>query len=170
MGFATPAALVVALLLTASGGPVARASVLPSKAKQPAAYLCQVLPHVDRLTVTRRALGNQFKFTFPTVVTVARASAPRAVASAACALPDFSSGVFHCPAAFAVTYQLAFAIKGDTGFGGEPVDLYATGCPMIKGLGAARAPSPSFYRVLARALGLKSYSSSTFRGTFTKAG
>lgn len=165
-----PAVLSVALLLTACGTPASKASGLPSTSKKPAAYLCQVLPRVDRLIVTRRAPGNQFKFTFPTVMTVNSASAARAVASSACALPDFPPGVLHCPAAFAVSYHLDFAVKGEKGMGGEAIDLYPTGCPMVKGLGATRAPSSSFYRLLASATGLKNYSSLPFRGAFTRGG
>jgi hypothetical protein len=166
VGIVITAALTAALLLTACASPASKNSDLASEAKQPAAYLCQVLPRVDRLIVTRRAPDNQFKFTFPRVVTSNSASAARKVASAACALSDFPPGVFHCPAAFAVSYHLDFAVKGQKGMGGEAIDLYPTGCAMVKGLGATRAPSPSFYRVLARAMRLKHFGSLIFGGSF----
>jgi hypothetical protein len=165
-----PAFLATALLLSACGSSNAKYSVADPKAKSPTAYLCQVLPRVDRLIVTRRALGNQFTFTFPTTVTVNSPSAARAVASAACALPDVPPGVYHCPAEFAVSYHLVFAVKGEKGLGGEAIDLYPTGCEGVKGLNKTRTPTPSFYRVLARAMGLGHYDNLTFRGTFTKGG
>jgi len=105
-------------------------------------------------------------FTFPAVVTVTSASQARAVATSACALPDVPSGVFHCPAAFAVSYVLDFAPKGETGFGDESIELYPTGCPMVKGLGAVRTPTSSFYQLLARAMALGNVGGSTLRGIF----
>jgi hypothetical protein len=166
---AVPVFLGAAILLSACGSPAAK---IPSTtARASTAYLCQVLPRVDRLVVTRRApTPNQFQFTFPMVVNVSNARAARQVASSACALPDFPTGVFHCPAAFAVRYHLVFAVKGEKGMGGEAIDLYPTGCPMVKGLGVVRTPRPSFYRRLARAMGLGRYDSVTFRGTTDKNG
>jgi hypothetical protein len=163
-----PAFLATALLLSACGSSNAKYSVADPKAKTSTAYLCQVLPRVDRLIVTRRAPGNQFTFTFPSVVTVNSASAARAVATAACALPDFPPGVYHCPAEFAVSYHLVFAVEGEKGLGGEAIDVYPTGCEVVKGLNKTRTPTPSFYRLLARTMGLRHYDNLTFAGTFTK--
>ena len=108
-------------------------------------------------------------FTFPAVVTVPSPSEARAVAAASCALPDVRSGVFHCPAAFAVSYHLVFAVKGEKGMGGEAVDVYPTGCPMVKGLGPVRTPTSTFYQLLARAMVLGNVGGATFRGIFNSA-
>jgi hypothetical protein len=164
----TAVVFATALLLSACSGPTT-ASDMTLKAKPQSAYLCQVLHRVDRLIVTREAPGNQFVFTFPAVVTVTSASEARAVATSSCALPDVPSGVFHCPAAFAVSYQLDFAVKGEKGMGGEAIDVYPTGCPMVKGLGPVRTPTSAFYQLLARAMALGNVGGATFRGIFNSA-
>ena len=162
----TAVVVAAALLLSACSGPTSKVSDMTVQAKTQVAYLCQVLPRVDRLIVTRQAPGDQFVFTFPAVVTVLSANEARAVAAASCALPDIAPGVFHCPAAFAVSYHLDFAVKGEKGMGGEAIDVYPTGCPMVKGLGPVRTPTSAFYQRLARAMKLGNVGSSTFRGMF----
>lgn len=162
----TAVVFAAALLLSACSSPTSKVSDITVKVKTQTAYLCQVLPQVDRLIVSRHSPGDQFVFTFPAVVTVPSASEARAVAAASCALPDVRSGVFHCPAALAVSYHLVFAVKGEKGMGGEAIDVYPTGCPMVKGLGSVRTPTSAFYQLLARAMGLGSVGSATFRGMF----
>jgi hypothetical protein len=164
---ATFASFAVALTLSSCSSPAARD--LPPKAKVATPYLCQVIPKVDRLIVTRRAPGNEFQFTFPSVVTVHNASAAHAVASAACELPYLPPGAYNCPVEFLVSYQLDFAVKGEKGMGGEIIDLHPTGCQGVTGLKEGRTPTPSFYRLLARTMGLRDYNNFTFGGTFSKA-
>ena len=157
----------VAVALLATG---AVASSTPSSAStKTAAYLCQVIPRVDRLIVTRDAPGVQFHFTFPAVVTVASAAMAQDVASSACALPEVTKGVYHCPAEFAVSYTLDFAVRGEKGMGGESIVANPTGCELVTGLGATRvcALRPGFYRLLGRAIGIKRAERSTFAGSFS---
>ena len=170
LGVAISTVFAAAQRLSACGSPTSKVSDLTPKAKSQETYLCQVIPRVDRLIVTRRAPGNQFVFTFPVVANVTSASAARAVASSACALPDIPSGVFHCPAEFPVSYHLVFAVKGEKGMGGDAIDVYSTGCSTVNGLGPDRTPSPGFYRLLARSMGLKNAGNLTFTGTFSASG
>lgn len=171
-GAVIPATLAAALLLSACGSPTSKVSDLPLKARSGPPYLCRVLPRVDRLIVTRRAPGNQFVFTFPTVVTVTSASAARAVASSACSLPDVPAGSFRCPAEFAVSYHLVFAVRGEKGMGGEAIDAHPTGCQLVTGLGSVRTTRyhPGFYRILARAMGLRNAGYQSFTGTLNAGG
>ena len=136
------------------------------------AYLCQVIPRVDRLIVTRHAPGNQFHFTFPAVVTVTNAAGARAVAASACALPDAPKGAQACPVEFAVSYHLVFAVRGEKGMGGEAIDVNPTGCQSVTGLGTVREAMSSiaFFRLLGSAMGLKNASYLTFRGVFRTGG
>ena len=168
---ATPVTLVAALLLAACGGP---SSTEPTTTSSPAraAYLCTVIPRVDRLTITRHAPGRQFVFSFPATVTVTSASAARAVASAACELPAAPKGVQACPAAFAVAYRLVFAVRGEKGTGGESIEVNPTGCPSVTGLGVVRttAVNRDFYRVLGNAMVLRHAGYSTFAGSFRTGG
>lgn len=130
------------------------------------AYLCHVIPRVDRLIITRHAPGNQFHFTFPVVVTVTNAAAAREVATSACALPDVPTGVRHCPAGFAVSYHLIFWVQGQKGPGADLIVVNPTGCQSVTGLGPARTTSfgAGFYQLLGTAMGLKNASYRTFVG------
>ena len=163
---AIPAVLGTALLLSACGISSSRGPTTTAPSAQ-TAYLCQVIPRVDRLIVTRHAPGNQFIFNFPAVVNVTSASSAQSVAKAACALPD-ASNTRLCPAEFAVSYHLVFAVRGEKGMGGEAIDANPTGCQWVTGLGMVReALSPvAFYRLLGNAMGLKNASDQTFRGVF----
>ncbi len=164
---AVPIALVVAVSLASFESP---SSASPTTTSTPASAsgLCSMLTRVDRLIVTRHAPHSQFRFTFPAVVTVNSAAAARAVATAACALPLASTFPHSCPAEFAVSYQLDFAVRGEKGMGGESIVLNPTGCELVTGLGAARMAGlrPSFYRILGNAMGLKHAGQPTFAGTF----
>ncbi len=136
------------------------------------AYLRQVIPRVGRLVATRHALSDQFIFTFPTVVTITNVSSTQAVATAACALPDAPKGAQACPAEFAVSYHLVFAVRGEKGMGSESIDVNHIGCQSVTGLGAVREviSYPTFYRLLGNAMGLKNANSMTFRGVFRTGG
>jgi hypothetical protein len=165
--------LVIGLGLAACGSSPSVAPTTTSTApSNQAAYLCQVIPRVDRLIVTRQAPGNQFRFTFPAVVTVTNAADARAVATSACALPDAPKGVQHCPAAFAISYRLVFWVRGQKGPGDDLIVVNPTGCPSVTGLGAVRttALGTDFYRVLGKAMGLTNANYLTFRGAFRTGG
>ena len=161
-----PIALVAALGLSACGGGPSTASTTSSPTND-AAYLCQVLPRVDRLIVTRKVSGNQFHFTFPAVETVTNAAAARRIASVACGLPSAPNGVQACPVEFSIWYHLDFAVRGEKGMGGESIVVNPTGCQTVTGLGAVRttARRQNFYRLLGNALGLRNAGRSTFAGT-----
>jgi hypothetical protein len=160
-----PISLIAALSLASSAGASSTSSATSPKKSE--AYLCQVIPRVDRLIVTRDAPGNQFRFTFPTVVTVTSAKLAREVATSACGLPQVTHGVYYCPAEFAVSYKLDFVIRGEKGMGGEYLVANPTGCELVTGLVTARstASRPGFYRLLGRAMGLQHAGRSTFAGS-----
>lgn len=153
--------VVFSVVLCAAVVPCAWASassktVTTAHAESSTAYLCSVIPKVDRLIVTRMAPAR-YVFTFPTAVTVTNAAAARAVAASACALPNASKSLPTCPAAFFVSYRLVFAVKGEKGMGGEAINLIPTGCHSVTGLGPVRttAPSTGFYWLLGIAMNIK---------------
>ena len=166
-----PAVLGAALLLSACGSPSSSGPTTTTPSAR-TAYICLVIPRVDRLVVTRHAPGHQFIFRFPSVVTVTNALDAQAVAKAACALPDAPKGAQACPAEFAISYHLVFAVRGEKGMGGEAIDVNPTGCQLVTGLGTVReAMSPiAFYRLLGNAMGLKNANYLTFRGAFRTGG
>lgn len=159
----------VSLMLVSAVGLTARAGAsVTTSTKAPtngAAYLCGVLPRVDRLIVTRHAPGSHFHFSFPASFTVTNAARARAVATSACELPKLS-GDQHCPAEFPVSYNLDFAVKGEKGVGGEAIKVYPTGCETVTGLGPIRttAEHHAFFRLLGNAMGLKDAGYFTFAG------
>ena len=159
-------AVLVGVLLTAEGLSLNGRTSATTQDRR--LHLCQVIPRVNRLHVSRSAPVTEFAFTFPPVVTVTRASAARAVARAACALPDAPTGAQACPAEFAVTYQLVFGIRGDKGMSGDAIVMNPTGCRVVSGIGRVREAisSNNFYQVLGRAMGLTNASDLTFRGSF----
>ena len=161
--------LVAGVGLSACGSSASTTPTTTSPTNQ-VAYLCQVIPRVDRLIVTRRAPGNQNHFTFPAVVTVTNAAAARAVAAAACALPEEPKGVRQCPAEFAISYNLDFAVKGEKGMGGEAININPTGCELVTGLGTVRTTSnsPHFYQSLGTAMGLRNPSYHSFVLVYAK--
>ena len=158
-----PMVLGAALFLSACGSPSSSGPTTTAPSTR-TAYLCQVVPRVDRLIVTRYAPGGQFVFTFPAVVTVPSASAAQAVVKAACALPLAPKGSFACPAAFAVSYRLMFAVRGEKGMGGEAIVLSPTGCQSVAGLQEMRRPTTHFYQVLGSAMGLRGSTYGMFAG------
>ena len=163
---AVPVALFTGLGLAACGSsPSVSPTTTSTGPSSQVAYLCQVIPQIDRLIITRHALTNQFHFTFPGVVTVTSAAAAQAAGTAACALPDAPKGVQSCPAEFAISYRLFFAVRGEFGKGGEYIDVNPTGCQLVTGLGTVREATthPAFYRLLGNAMGLKNANYLTFR-------
>ncbi|MHB2029152.1 MAG: hypothetical protein ACYCPT_10085 [Acidimicrobiales bacterium] len=166
-----PVVIGAALLLSACGSPSSSGPTTTGPSAR-TAYLCQVIPRVDRLNVTRHESGRQFVFTFPAVVTVTSASAAQTVAKAACALPDAPKGAQACPAEFAVSYHLVFAVRGEKGMGGEAIDVNPTGCQSVTGLGTVREAMShlAFYRLLGNVMGLKNPNYLTFRGAFRTGG
>jgi hypothetical protein len=165
-----PVALVAALGLCACGGVSSTAPT--TSPTNGVAYLCQVLPRVDRLIVTRKVSRTQFHFTFPAAVTVTNAAAARRIASVACGLADMPKGVQACPVEFSIWYHLDFAVRGEKGMGGESIVANPTGCQTVTGLGAVRttAQRQDFYQLLGNALGLRNAGRSTFAGTLQNPG
>lgn len=162
-----PLTLIAVVSLVSSASASSTSSTTSPKKSE--AYLCQVISRVDRLIVTRDAPGSQFRFTFRTVVTVTSAKLAQEVATSACGLPDVTGGVHSCPAEFAVSYKLDFAVRGEKGMGGEFIVANPTGCELVTGLGTTRSTSlrPGFYRLLGKAMGLKNAGRSTFAGSFS---
>jgi len=128
--------------------------------------LCGSVASLDRLVVERSDAfpQNHMRFTFPAEVTVTDATPVSAAARALCALPKMPSGTFHCPADLGIVYHLAFSVGGRAF---PTVEVEATGCQRVHGLGAVRwvARSPGFWPTLGRAMGLSSPSYATFRGS-----
>ncbi|MHB8456327.1 MAG: hypothetical protein ACYDBS_01345 [Acidimicrobiales bacterium] len=154
------------LLLAACGaGKVAKD---PPRGPKPssAAQLCQSTQNVDRLVVQRSDAfpQNHMHFSFPSELTVSKASAVRNAARALCALPRMPSGAIACPADFGISYRLAFYV-GNKALPVVGVD--AAGCQEVRGAGAVRwvARSPGFWHTLGTAMGLPRPGYSTFRGT-----
>jgi hypothetical protein len=158
--------LAAAMVLAA--GPNAGASLRASSAGAGAAAkpsLCGSIGSLDRLVVTRTNPQKDFHFAFPASVTVPQAAAVRKVATALCALPVMPRGL-HCPADWGITYHLAFFSRGPAV---PVVDVDATGCQGVKGLGAVRwaARSPEFWKVLGAAMGLAHPDAALFAGSRT---
>ena len=141
--------LVTGLGLAACGStPTVSPTTTSTRSATGVDYLCQVIPRIDRLIVTRNALTNNFHFTFPRVVTVTNASAAQAVATYACALPHAPRVPRHVLSnlPFPTISSLQCAAKG---MGGEYVDMNPTGCEVVTGLGMAREAisRPDFFRL-----------------------
>ncbi len=127
--------------------------------------LCTSVPTLDRLAVHRSDAfpQNHMRFSFPAEVTVTDATKVRAAARALCSLPTMPSGTFHCPADVGIVYRLVFS-AGERAL--TPVEVDATGCERVRGLGHVRwaAHSPELWPTLGRAMGLLSPGYATFRG------
>ncbi len=128
--------------------------------------LCRTTARLDRLVVRRtdEFPQNQVRFSFPALVTVTRGASVRTAAKALCDLPRMPSGTFHCPNDLGVSYRLAFGAPGRTL---PPVEIDASGCEVVRGLGSTRwvARNLDFWRVLGTAMGLVAADQSTFAGT-----
>lgn len=131
----------------------------------PASALCEPGVAVTLLTVRRtdEFPQNHIRFNFPADLTVASSSQARMVADAVCALPRMPSGTFHCPMDLGIAYHLTFW-AGGVEFGA--ISVGATGCQVVRGLGAERwvARSPDFWRTLGVAIGLTRPDLATFQG------
>ena len=166
----SPRIVMAAIALLSAVGLTVRAGASASTTSTTApgygvAYLCDNLPHVDRLIITRHAPGSHFHFSFPATFTATNAAKARAVAKSACGLPRLPGGE-HCPAEFPVSYNLDFAVQGEKGMGGEAINVYPTGCETVTGLGPVRttAEHHRFFWLLGNAMGLKDASYFTFAG------
>lgn len=127
--------------------------------------VCAVVSRVDRLVITRSS-AKSARFTFPAEITVTDPRRVRTIARALCALPVMPRGTFHCPAEFAISYRLIFAVGGRTL---KPVAVLASGCQEVYGLGRARwvALSPGFWRIMGAVAGIRDARYSTLRGPIT---
>jgi len=136
--------------------PVAQDSPAPASARFPQPALCRQAAAVTRLEVVR---NHGFKVpelepAFPNMVTVTNRALIRDVIQALCALPVTPPGVYHCPALLLGTaYTLRFSV------GSRPLPLVtidSTGCQAVTGVGPSRrVTSEGFWRVLSRALGVR---------------
>jgi len=136
--------------------PVAQQSPAPASARFPQPALCREAAAVTRLEVVR---SHGFKVpelepAFPNMVTVTNRALIRDVIRALCALPVTPPGVYHCPALLLGTaYTLRFSV------GSRPLPLVtidSTGCQAVTGVGPdRRVTSERFWRVLSRALGVR---------------
>jgi hypothetical protein len=136
--------------------PVTRVSPAPASARSPQPALCRQAAAVTRLEVVR---SHGFKVpelepAFPNMVTVTNRVLIRDVIRALCALPVTPRGVYHCPALLlGTTYTLRFSV------GSRPLPLVtidSTGCEAVTGVGPdRRVTSEGFWRVLSRALGVR---------------
>jgi hypothetical protein len=136
--------------------PVAQQSPAPASARFPQPALCREAAAVTRLEVVR---SHGFKVpelepAFPNMVTVTNRALIRDVIRALCALPVTPPGVYHCPALLLGTaYTLRFSV------GSRPLPLVtidSTGCQAVTGVGPdRRVTSKRFWRVLSRALGVR---------------
>ncbi len=160
------ALLVAAVFVLAACGGAPGGDPGPSRPASAAdSALCGSVPILDRLDVHRSDAfpQNQMRFSFRAEVTVTDATKVRAAAQALCSLPKMPSGTFSCPADFGIVYHLVF-YAGERAL--SPVEVDATGCQTVRGLGHVRwvARSPEFWPTLGTAMGLSSPSYSTFRG------
>ena len=149
------------LVLAACGSRFGSAATSPRGIR-----LCHSVADLTRLVVRRSDAfpQNHMRFSFPPEVTVTRADEVRAAAGALCALPGMPSGTINCPADFGITYHLVFYI-GVRAL--APVEVEASGCQVVHGLGAVRwvSGSPEFWPVLGAAMGIPSPTYATFRGS-----
>jgi hypothetical protein len=139
----------------------------PSQEASNTDALCGSIPSLRRLVVSRTDAfpQNNFRFSFPTTVTVSNRSRVRAVARALCALPVMPTGIHHCPADFGIVYHLAFSAPGHLV---SPVSAEIGNCEVVRGVGSSTrwvARSPGFWTTLGMAMGLTSPSSKTFAGS-----
>lgn len=114
---------------------------------------CPLTPYVQQLVVTRTFLpGNGLTFGFPRRVTVHDPTSIARLVTALCATRRMPRGVtYSCPMDNGLVYHVA-AFDGS----GKPwsVDIRATGCSMISGMGQGRWTSGQVWRALASAMGV----------------
>jgi hypothetical protein len=124
--------------------------------------VCAGIPHLTSLTVTRvMSLPNRFHFSFPATIKVSDPAQARAVATAACQLPQLPRVMMTCPADLGVTYRLGFAAAGRAY---PVVTASAAGCAKLVGLDMTRKAVPAFWVTLGKAMGLASPGAPAFIG------
>jgi hypothetical protein len=137
-----------------------QASVLARPA-QGSRALCRDANAVRSITVDR-VVGipqNHFHFALPARVTITSRGGIPAVAGALCALPPLT--LTNCPNDFSVSYRLLFS---PARLGIDPVQVDATGCGSVTGLGLPRRMvTQQFWRVLGSAMGLAGGTASAVR-------
>lgn len=159
--------LVAAVFVLAACGSAGGSDPGPSRpASSAGSTLCGSVPTLDRLGVHRSDAfpQNHMRFSFPAEVTVADATKVQAAARALCSLHRMPTGTISCPADFGIVYYLVFS-AGEQAL--PPIEVDATGCQTVRGLGPVRwaARSPELWPALGRAIGLSSPSYATFRGS-----
>jgi hypothetical protein len=122
---------------------------------------------IDRVSITRIVTEpNHERFTFPADITITGFQRARSVARALCELPVMPPGVYNCPADLGISYRLGLVTTDHTLIS---VDLDATGCEQVYGLGHRwTATSPGFWSLLANAAGLGRAGSSAFIGIWPR--
>ncbi|MGA2527821.1 MAG: hypothetical protein ABSG36_01515 [Acidimicrobiales bacterium] len=156
----------------AQAAPTAKARVAPSatpvgtqRSGVSSSSLCAALGQLDGLVVKRVDLfpANGIHFSFPATVTVTSPSLVQRAARAVCALPVMPHRRTSCPVDLGISYRLSFS-SGAATFSKVLAD--ATGCQIVTGIPQTRwaAVSPTFWRQLGKAMGLKNPTWDTFRG------
>ncbi len=161
------AVVVVAVLVFAACGSVGGGDPGPSRPASAAdSTLCGSVSALNKLVVHRSDAfpQNHMRFSFNSEVTATDTAKVQAAARALCSLPKMPTGTISCPADFGIVYHLVFS-AGERVF--SPVEVDATGCQTVRGLGPVRwaARSPELWPTLGRTLGLSSPSYATFRGS-----
>ena len=106
---------------------------------------------------------NGIHFSFPVVTAVTEVASARDVAKVVCALPRIPMGVMSCVIDLGIYYRLGFTAANATF---PTVVVGATGCQTVRGIGPTRwVADSSFWRRLGNAMGLKTPTYATFRGT-----
>lgn len=173
VGEVTVSLLAGALLIAASGSAeAAPKSSLTSDSSLTSALsaneptLCESVANLTHLVVRRTDASpqNHFRFSFPAMVTVNDVALVREAARSLSALPRMPSGVHSCPADWGITYHLSFSSNARTF---PTISIAATGCQSVSGLVPVRwvAPSPEFWRILGKAMGLTKADQQTFAGS-----
>jgi hypothetical protein len=131
--------------------------------------LCQSIPDISALTVTRTAdsPANHLKFGVPAVISTAQSAPARSVARTICSLATVAEGTsYYCPLDLNVSYQLAFTLPLGAR---ERVDADPSGCDWATLEGAQGAPmrrtTPAFWSGLGAAVGLPGATERAFLGT-----
>lgn len=138
---------------TGSGShPAPAASGSPAPAAAP---LCANTAHLDRVVVTLRPglPGSRVHELLPGGITVTDPARVRAVAHALCGLPAMPHGLVNCPLDTGGGYRLFFSAAGRTF---PPVNVEATGCRTVSGVGPVRTATGSFWTTLRKELGVHS--------------
>lgn len=161
---AAPSTAPVSPSATPAGG--ASGSGAPGSGALGPGALCQATGTLTGLQIVRVGLiaPRPRQVVVPATAAVGSPDEVRAVARALCALPVMPKAVFHCPAEYTgTTYRLNFTAGGQRL---RPVELQATGCETVTGLGPVRwaAESPGFWPVLSGAVGITPPGSSGFSG------